>query len=466
MPSLASRFASENNARVGAPSRIRGTPCLRTGPSIRRWLAGLAMVELLVAMAVGLFLMGGIIQVMVSSKTSYRLGEAEARVQENGRFALQMLAADLRGTRSTGCRSLPFEEAQESINVVACSLLDPSDSETGCVGRRAIGSDRPLGYAPSQRGTADWLAGLPGNRTAGAQAKVASQWLRGDVLVAWGIAGGEAYAGPRSDPADTVLERPVELITPNMDLVGGRLALITDCEASDVFTITSPTRCGSTVANPPDLLEHDNFFDPDGSSEDCDGGAVGGQVNASPALARAYNRIGTATSPGTSLRARVFPFEYGVFYVCCMDSKEGTIQEGTAVNNCSTKPERYRPALCRWSTSTTPPVQQLVSDVADMRVVYDGYVDGQGSERFLDLAGAVPDAAWVSARGDWDRVDSTRIQLLATTGEEVRTEAALPNPGATALQDLGYGLPADRRMYETFDVTTAIRSTALWYLQP
>jgi hypothetical protein len=101
-----------------------------------------------------------------------------------------------------------------------------------------------------------------------------------------------------------------------------------------------------------------------------------------------------------------------------------------------------------------------------MRVVYDGYVDGQGSERFLDLAGAVPDAAWVSARGDWDRVDSTRIQLLATTGEEVRTEAALPYPGATAIQDLGYGLPADRRMYETFDVTTAIRSTALWYLQP
>jgi hypothetical protein len=101
-----------------------------------------------------------------------------------------------------------------------------------------------------------------------------------------------------------------------------------------------------------------------------------------------------------------------------------------------------------------------------MRVVYDGYVDGPGSERFLDLAGAVPDAAWVSARGYWDRVDSARIQLLATTGEEVRTEVALPNPRATALQDLGFGLPADRRMYQSFDVTTAIRSSAPWYLQP
>lgn len=459
-------FTPENDARTWRPFRSPGAPYSTTVPSMRHCLAGLAMVELLVAMAVGLFLLGGIIQVMVSSKASYRLGEAEARVQENGRFALQMLAADLRGARSIGCRSIPFEEAQDSINVVACSLLDPSDSETGCVGRPAIGSDRPLGYASSQTGTADWLAGLPGNRTAGAQAKVASQWLRGDVLVAWGIAGGEVYAGPRPDPADAVLERPVELITPSRDLIGGRLALITDCEASDVVTITSPTRCVSAERDPPDSLEHDRFFDPDGSSTDCDGGAVGGQVNASPALARAYNRIGTATSPGTRLRARVFPFEYDVFYVCCMDSKEGTIQEGTAVNNCNTNPVRYRPTLCRWSTSTAPPVQQLVSDLADMRVVYDGYVDGPGSERLLDLAGAVPDAAWVSALGYWDRVDSARIQLLATTGEEVRAEAALPNPAATAIQDLGFGLPADRRTYQTFDVTTAIRSSAPWYLQP
>ena len=432
--------------------------------------AGLAMVELLVAMAVGLFLVGGILQVMVSSKASYRLGEAQARVQENGRFAVQMLAADLRGARSTGCRSMVLDEAQDSLHVVACDLLDPEDGQSGCVGRPAIASDRPLGYASSQKGTADWLAGLPGNATAGAQYKVARQWLRGDVLVSWGTVGEGVYARLPSESQAADLTRPVELVVPHKDLVGGRLALITDCEATDLFTVTSPTKCQSLELDPPSSLEHEASYDADGSPEDCDESAssdhadgAGGQVNSDPALARAYNRQGTETSPGTTLRARVFPFEYSVFYVCCMDSRTGGIQEGGPVNNCNTNPSRYRPALCRWSTSTG--AQQYVSDVVDMRVTFDGYDGSGGGTRFLDSSGEVTDAAWVSARGYWDLVDSARIQILATTAEEVRTEVASPIQTAQA-SDLGYGLATDRRIYQPFDVTTAIRASALWYLRP
>lgn len=428
------------------------------------------MVELLVAMAVGLFLMGGIIQVFVSSKASYRVGEANSRVQENGRFAIQMLAADLRGARSVGCRSMALDEAQDSLNVVACDLLDPEDGQSGCVGVPAIGSDRQLGYASSQKGTPDWLAGLPGNSTAGAQYKVARQWLRGDVLVSWGTVGEGVYARLPSESQAADLTRPVELVVPHKDLMGGRLALITDCEATDVFTVTSPTKCQSLDLDPPSSLEHEASYDADGSPEDCGESAssghtdgAGGQVNSDSALARAYNRPGTETSPGTTLRARVFPFEYSVFYVCCMDSRTGGIQEGGPVSNCNTNPGRYRPALCRWSTSTG--AQQYVSDVVDMRVTFDGYDGSGGGTRFLDSPGEVTDAAWVSARGYWDRVDSARIQILATTAEEVRTEAASPIQTAQAT-DLGYGLATDRRIYQPFDVTTAIRSSVSWYLRP
>jgi hypothetical protein len=59
-------------------------------------------------------------------------------------------------------------------------------------------------------------------------------------------------------------------------------------------------------------------------------------------------------------------------------------------------------------------------------------------------------------------VDSARIQVLATTAEEVRTEAAVPNPDAAGASDLGYGLPADRRIYHAFDVTAAIRAITSW----
>lgn len=471
MPAKVSLSPAQYDAATGAvpPSLClvgAGSWALPRGSS-----AGLAMVELLIAMGVGLFLVGGILQVMVSSKASYRLGEAQARVQENGRFAVQVLAADLRGARSAGCRSMALDESQDTLNVVACDLLDPTDGQAGCVGQSAVGSDRPLGYASSQRGTSAWLVGLPGNNTAGAQYKVARQWLRGDVLVSWGAVGEGVYARLPSDPQNADLTRAVDLITPHKDLVGGRLALITDCEATDIFTVTNPRKCQNQELDYPNALEHAEGYDADGSPEDCDESATSGhtdgtgsQVNADSALARAYNRRGTDTSPGTTLRARVFPFEYSVYYVCCMDSRSGTIQEAGAVSNCNTNPVRYRPSLCRWSASAG--AQQYVSDVADIRVTFDGYTGLSGGQRFLDASEEVTDAAWVSAQGYWDRVDSARIQLLATTAEEVRTEASVPNPNAAEGADLGYGLASDRRIYHAYDVTAAIRSSSPWYLEP
>lgn len=445
---------------LGSPFGTR-SECVRAA---RVGQVGLTMVELLVAMAVGLFLTAGILQVFVANKAAYRLGEAQARVQENGRFAAQMLAADLRGARSTGCGSVTLDEVRKTLNVLACDLLQGADD---CTGAPAIGSSAPLGYAASQHGTADWLAGLPGDSTTGARYTVGRQWLRGDVLVSWGAVGEGVYAG---SPADASQTRSVDLMTPQRELVGGRLALITDCEATDVFMITSPVRCQGLDLDPPDSLSHDASYDADGSPEDCDESASAGhtdqpgaQANSNSALARAYNRMGSDTSPGTTLRARVFPFEYSVYYVCCMDSRAGTIQKGGPVNNCNTNPGRYRPALCRWTASAG--AQQYVSDVADLRVTYDGYSGQVGGPRFLDEAEAVTDAAWVTAQGYWDRVDSAWIQILATTAEEVRSDSAGPNPGAAAATDLGYGLPADRRIYETFDVTTAIRASTPWYVQ-
>jgi hypothetical protein len=426
------------------------------------------MVELLVAMAVGLFLVGGIIQVLVSGKASYRLGEAEARVHENGRFAIQLLAADLRGARSTGCRSVALDEAQSSLNVVACDLLDPRDDEDGCTGAPAIGSDRPLGYASPQQGADDWLVGLSGNNTApayGAQHAVTTQWLRGDVIVNWAAHEQGAYAVVPVEAAESDRTRPIELNASQKDLIGGRLALISDCERTDIFAITNPQTCPGDDLTAPSSLAHELNYAGGASAEDCGEDAVSGRANTDDALSRVYNRKGTTTSPGATLRARVLPFDYEVYYICCTDRREGTVLDGDAVGNCRSLPDRYRPALCRWSTGTSPRVQELVSDVADLRVMYDGYSDPVSGVRFLDLPGVIPDAAWVSQNGYWDRVDSARVQILATATEEVRTATAAPVPEASDPGDLGYGLAPDRRIYKPFEVTVAIRSSSPWFLQ-
>jgi type IV pilus assembly protein PilW len=57
---------------------------------------GFTLVELMVAMTVGLFLTAGMISLFIGSKQSYRATEALSRLQENGRFALEYLSRDVR----------------------------------------------------------------------------------------------------------------------------------------------------------------------------------------------------------------------------------------------------------------------------------------------------------------------------------------------------------------------------------
>jgi type IV pilus assembly protein PilW len=58
--------------------------------------AGLTLVEMMVAMAIGVFLTWGAIQMYASSKRNYTISESMSRLQENGRFALETMEPDIR----------------------------------------------------------------------------------------------------------------------------------------------------------------------------------------------------------------------------------------------------------------------------------------------------------------------------------------------------------------------------------
>lgn len=64
--------------------------------NLTRTQKGMSIVELLVAMALGLLLLGGILQVFLSSRQTYSANEAMGRMQENGRFALEFIARSAR----------------------------------------------------------------------------------------------------------------------------------------------------------------------------------------------------------------------------------------------------------------------------------------------------------------------------------------------------------------------------------
>ena len=69
----------------------------------RQW--GFTLVELMVALTISIVLLGGVLKVYANSKQTYRVQEALSRLQENGRYAIEFLARDVRTADFWGCVS-------------------------------------------------------------------------------------------------------------------------------------------------------------------------------------------------------------------------------------------------------------------------------------------------------------------------------------------------------------------------
>lgn len=70
---------------------------------------GLTIVELMVGLVLGLFLLGGVLHIYIGSSQTYRTTESLSRVQESGRFAVDFLADDLRRAGYKGVCSQDVE---------------------------------------------------------------------------------------------------------------------------------------------------------------------------------------------------------------------------------------------------------------------------------------------------------------------------------------------------------------------
>jgi type IV pilus assembly protein PilW len=100
--------------------------------------SGVTLVELLVALAIGSFLMIGAVQVYNQSRQAFVINESIARVQETAQFAMDTLEADLRMASNWGMHSRgPAIE-----------------------GRSVIGDPNPLGLPAPVGCGADWALDL------------------------------------------------------------------------------------------------------------------------------------------------------------------------------------------------------------------------------------------------------------------------------------------------------------------
>lgn len=131
---------------------------------------GFSLVELMIAMALGLFLTGAALSVMLSNRQAFRTAENLARVQENARTAFELMARDIRASGGNACG------ANQVTNVLTNANLDWWANWTP-------GSLR--GFENSQAGDlAQAIVPVGNNRVAGSDAILLLSGNMNQVIVA------------------------------------------------------------------------------------------------------------------------------------------------------------------------------------------------------------------------------------------------------------------------------------------
>lgn len=83
---------------------------------MQRSQKGLSLIELMVAMAIGLFLLLGVSKIFLDSKRTYSFQQSLARIQENGRMAQEFMGRDIRMAGYTGCASGDYSSITNTLN--------------------------------------------------------------------------------------------------------------------------------------------------------------------------------------------------------------------------------------------------------------------------------------------------------------------------------------------------------------
>jgi len=130
---------------------------------------GFSLVELMVAISISLVLLIGLIQVFISSKRSYNIQDSIARMQENGRYAVDLLSKDLRLAGYMGG------------NADVTTIIGSEAPGNDCVGA----ADTAWGKMIEQSlfGLNDGLSNYTGCITAAGASPQPNDYLSGDVLV-------------------------------------------------------------------------------------------------------------------------------------------------------------------------------------------------------------------------------------------------------------------------------------------
>lgn len=375
---------------------------------------GVSIVEVMMAMVAGLMLMAGVGQVFTSSKQTYRIQDARARLQENARFAMDIMIRSLRDAGYMGCSNsiplptpYPLGRGDKDFSYVYAYGVVAGDPAT----------DKRLNTIRAVQGF-EWNGGTSDdvdvdNWTPDRDSNIPSHNIRSgsDILTVRG-------------PTDASLRLTATMAAANSVLTVGTNGL-SKCDVVIVSDCTSDPPTAS-------VMRITNNRPESGTLRHVSTGRCTPD-NASASLDKAY--------PAGS---EVLPYATTSYFV--RDNSDDSSAE---------------PALYRRINSNNS--EELVEGVESMQILYGADNDalpavpvGQAPAR-SQYPNYSPDF-YVSAANvaDWRRVVSVRVSLLMRTREDnlASTAQTFPFNGA---EFPSAGHP-DRRLRQVFTTTISIRN--------
>lgn len=207
--------------------------CMKIPRTSNQAIRGFSLVEMLVAMAISLIVLSGIISVFAGNKRNSEMNSAMANLQESARFAINTIAADIRLSGYQGCIDVNTLSAKsQTTNAPLVGDQLNSTATTGAM-VQADGTWRPaspVDYTPPTANPA-----IPGTHTLMLQFGHAAQQV--------GLSGQMNLGGVPS------LSGPLALNTPIPDLDIDDFVIVSNCETGDLFQVTGLSAANTLVAH-------------------------------------------------------------------------------------------------------------------------------------------------------------------------------------------------------------------------
>lgn len=176
---------------------------------MRSKMQGLTLVELMVAMVLGLVVIGGAISLTLANRRSYQTNEGLSQVQESARTAFELMARDLRQAGVTGC---------DNVGRVA-NVLDTSSGAEWWMDWFGV-----MGYADDDDSSAALFGtAARGDRVSGTQALQ----LQGVDGIPWALEAHDAGAGT------------MDINAAATDIAAGDVMIVCDFDHAAIFKVSA-----------------------------------------------------------------------------------------------------------------------------------------------------------------------------------------------------------------------------------